>query len=632
VPGSPSRHRSRNGLGNILLRQGELAAATTCFERVLALEPDSAEAHSNLGNALRQQGELAEAVVSCQRALALNPDLAEAHHNLGAARQQQGALAEAAVCYARALAVKPDLAQAHNNLGTVLQRESKHAEAEACYRRAMALRQGYAEPHKNLADLLWERGQIAAAIDACRQAIALKPDYPEAVAQLALLKRHACDWRNFENEAEQVLAASQRSPATVPPFDLLSQSSTPGDQLVCSTLWANKFAIGSTRFAHRRSTPQHKIRLGYLSADFRDHAVAHAVADLIEGHDRAVFDVSAYSYGPDDDSKWRRRLRAAFDQFTDLRDFDDDEAARQIHRDETDILIDLTGYTAHARPRIVASRPAPVQVSFLGFLGTTGAEFIDYVIVDPFIAPMDQQPFYTERLVQLSCWWPASSRPEMPETTPSREECGLPPQGFVFCCFNNSYKLNPGCFEIWARLLKDVPGSVLWLAEPNSLVKRNLRREATRRGLAAERLAFASHEPFSRHLSRHRLADLFLDTLPYNACGTAYDALRAGLPVLTCAGTTFAGRVAGTMLQSAGLPELITASLDAYEALALRLAREPGLLLSVREKLARNRFSMPLFDRERSARDLEAGYIQMSEIWRSGQDPKALAVAFGARA
>jgi protein O-GlcNAc transferase len=625
----PDFAEAHNNLGNALLEQGKLVEAVVCYRRAAALKPNLAEAHNNLGNALRQQGELADAVASCERALALAPDLAEAHNNCGAALQQQGKLPEAAACYKRALALKPDFAEAHNNLGTVRQQQGQLVEAAACYRRATALKPSYAEPQKNLADLLWERGQVADAIAACCQAIILKPDYPEAVAQLAHLKRHACDWRSADIEAEHLLAAMRRYPGTVPPFNLLSQSSTPGEQLVCARQWAKNLEIGqSDRFAHKRSVRQRKIHLGYLSADLRDHAVAYAIAELIEGHDRAIFDVSAYSYGPDDGSKWRRRLGAAFDQFTDLRAVGDEEAARQIHSDGVDILIDLTGYTGYARTRILAFRPAPVQVNFLGYLGTMGAEFVDYVLVDPFIVPMDQQPFYTERLVHLSsCWWPASTRSEVPEQTPSREECGLPPQGFVFCCFNNSYKLNPGFFEIWVRLLKAVPGSVLWLAEPNSLVKGNLRREAIQRGLAAERLVFASYKPIAKHLARHRLADLFLDTLPYNACGTAYDALWAGLPVLTCAGTTFAGRVAGTMLRTVGLPELITASLDEYEALALRLAKRPGLLLSLRERLARNRSTTRLFDSERSTGDIEAAYVRMWEIWRSGEDPQPFALS-----
>ena len=298
-----------------------------------------------------------------------------------------------------------------------------------------------------------------------------------------------------------------------------------------------------------------------------------------------------------------------------------------IRADAVDILVDLKGFTQNCRPAILAHRPAPIQVNYLGYPGTMGADFIDYIIVDPFVVPPDQQPFFSEQLVHLpDCYQCNDDTREIAQRTPSRSECDLPEQGFVFCCFNNSYKITPTFFDIWMRLLHVVPHSVLWLLDTNSSAKTNLVREAAARGIVPERLIFASRLPLPEHLARHRLADLFLDTLPYNAHTTASDALWAGLPVLTCAGNTFAGRVAGSLLRAVGLGELVTTTLEDYEAMALRLARDVELLTRLRVCLAQNRRSYPLFDTERYARNIETAYWRMWERWRAGRPPAAFSV------
>jgi predicted O-linked N-acetylglucosamine transferase (SPINDLY family) len=323
----------------------------------------------------------------------------------------------------------------------------------------------------------------------------------------------------------------------------------------------------------------------------------------------------------------RGRFTGAFDHFVDIDKMPHRQAAELIHENGIDVLIDLMGYTRYCRPTILAHRPAPIQVNYLGYPGTMAADFIDYIIVDPFLVPTDQQPFYTERLVHLpDCYQPSDTRRQMANPAPSRASCGLPEKGFVFCCFNNSYKLTPAFFDIWMRLLNAVPGSVLWLSERNDFVKDNLRREASCRGVAAERLVFLPRAPMPEYLARLGLADLFLDTLPYNAGATANDALWTGLPVLTCAGETYVGRMAGAVLTAAGLPELITTSVEAYETLAFQLATEPGRLTAVRQKLERNRSTMPLFDTERFNRKLEAAYQRMWETWRAGEAPAAFSI------
>jgi predicted O-linked N-acetylglucosamine transferase (SPINDLY family) len=370
-----------------------------------------------------------------------------------------------------------------------------------------------------------------------------------------------------------------------------------------------------------------RIRLGYLSADFRQHAVAMLVAGLFAHHDRQEFEVIGYSAGPNDGSDIRSRLAASFDRFIDISELSDRASAHLIHADEIDILVDLTGFTRYTRTGILAYRPAPIQVNYLGYLGTTGATFIDYIVLDRFVAPAEQQPFYSERLVYLpDCYQCNDNKRVIAEHTPSRPECDLPEESFVFCCFNNSYKITPVFFDVWMRLLHAVPTSVLWLLDTNPWAKSNLRREALARGIVAERLVFAPRLAAPLHLARHQVADLFLDTLPYNAGTTASDALWAGLPVLTCAGETFAGRVAGSLLRAIGLGELVTTSLEEYEALALRLAHEPALLARLRARLAKNRLTHPLFDTERFTRNLETAYRRMWEMQTAGEPPTAFSV------
>jgi predicted O-linked N-acetylglucosamine transferase (SPINDLY family) len=329
----------------------------------------------------------------------------------------------------------------------------------------------------------------------------------------------------------------------------------------------------------------------------------------------------------------RDRLAKAFDRFVDIVPMQDPDAARLIHADALDVLVDLNGFTPAGRPKIPAYRPAPIQVNYLGYPGTMGADFIDYILVDRFVVPPEQKPFFSERVVYVpGCYQCNDDKRAIAAATPSRAECGLPEAGFVFCCFNDSYKLTPRFFDVWMRLLHAVPGSVLWLLEPNRLVASNLAREAEARGIAPTRLVFAPRLPLPEHLARHRLADLFLDTLPYNAHTTASDALWAGLPVLTCAGDTFAGRVGGSLLQAVGLGELVTASLEDYEALALRLAGDAGVLTRLRARLAQNRQTFPLFDTERATRNLEAAYWRMHQIRKAGRPPIAFSISPSERA
>jgi predicted O-linked N-acetylglucosamine transferase (SPINDLY family) len=624
----PDYAEAHSNLGVVFNVQGRLNEAVACYCRALELKPDFAMVYYNLGNVLKNQGKLEEAVVCYRRALQLQPDFAATYSNLGVVFKDQGKLDEAAACYRRALQVKPDYVDALNNLGNALKDQGKLDEAVACYRRAMELRPRDAEAHYNLGFAVKDQGKLEEAVACFRRALELKPDHLAALGFLVHELQHLCCWKDLEVLSRRVIEVVDRDAdgeiaAPLPPFLFLTlpTMTTAEQQLRCARQWAGRRLKagdepGCNPERIRASDRQSKITIGYLSADFHAHATAWLIAELIEKHDRDRFAVFGYSYGPDDRSPTRQRLVKAFDRFLDVKDTSFVEAAERITADEVDILVDLKGYTQAARTQLLSLRPAPIQVNYLGYPGTMGTSFVDYILVDDFVVPPDQQPFYTEKLVHLpGCYQVNDSQREISPYTPSRAQCGLPEDGFVFCCFNNSYKITPEMFDVWMGLLKAIPRSVLWLFAGNRFAPANLCREAQMRGVAAERLVFAADKPLPEHLARHRLADLFLDTLPYNAHTTASDALWAGCPVLTLAGATFASRVAGSLLRTMGLPELVTTSLADYQAMALRLARSADLLAHLRARLEANRKSSPLFDAGQFARNLEEAYTAMWDVY-----------------
>jgi protein O-GlcNAc transferase len=625
---TPDYAEAHNTLGETLMAQGRHAEAEVCCREALRLQPEYAEAHNNLGIMLISLGRPQEAEVCCREAVRLNPSNARAHLNLSTALVSLGRLDEAENCCREAVRLNSGNAEAHGNLGTVLVALGRLKEAEACYREAARLSPGNPVAHTNLGNTLVLEEKLSEAIASFERAAALKPDDADAVANWFYLKQRICDWSGHRKDHERFRIGLQGQASPTVAFKLLAASSTAEEQFSYACRVAATLAVPkSAEFSHRAFQPRQRLRIGYFSSSFHAHATTYLISGLIEQHDRGRFEIIGYSASPGDTSAARSRLAAAFERFVDISTLNDFETAQLIHTDAVDVLVNLDGFKLNARPKVFAYRPAPIQVNYLGYPCTMGAEFIDYIIADPFVVPPDQQPFFSERLVHLpDCYQCNDNKREIAENTPSRAECGLPETGFVFCCFNDSYKMTPTFFNIWMRLLHAVPASVLWLLDANSCAKSNLAREAGARGIAAERLVFAARLPLREHLARHRLADLFLDTLPYNAHVTASDALWAGLPVLTCAGQTFAGRVAGSLLWSVGLSDLITTSLDEYEGLALRLALDRRSLAKLRSRLVENLRISPLFDTRRSARHLEAAYMQMCEIGRAGLQPTAFSV------
>lgn len=621
-----------SNLGNAYEDLDDLENALALYQKAASMEGSFVEAQTNAANILRKQSHYEEALLTCQEVIRKRPDAPDPYFQLGNILRELLRPDDAIAAYRHALALRPNFADVYCNLGNIFLHQGKLDEAASAYLEAIALKPEMVEAHCNLGAVLETQGKVAAALAAYRVALDLNPNLLATRVEIYHQRRYACDWTDIEREEAEIRAALPAHNKPVPPFGFLNMHTRPDEQLRVGQLWAQCFAkFKNKRFdhAHRRrpKDPSQRIKIGYLSGDFYRHATALLMAELFERHDRRRFEFIAYSYGPDDQSEMRWRLREAFDRFIDIKDTTFYEAAQLIYDDEIDILVELKGYTQFSRTEIASMRPAPVQVSYIGYPATMGTDFIDYIIADPFILPFDQQPFFSEKIVHLPhCYQPNDTHRQIAEITPSRSACGLPENGVVFCCFNNSYKITPEIFDIWMRLLNALPGAVLWLFEGNSLVKDNLRHEAQKRGVDPSRLVFAQRMPTPQHLARHRLADLFLDTLPYNAHTTASDALWAGLPLITCAGETFAGRVAGSLLHAVGLPELVTESLEEYETLALRLASDPALLFAVRQKLLVQRLQSPLFDITRTTRDLEIAYMRMWDTWTSGEEPQAFAV------
>jgi protein O-GlcNAc transferase len=632
--------------GNALQALGRLDCALASFKSALAVRANYAEAHFNCGNVFQELAQFQDALASYDSALKLRPDYAEAFSNRGNTLYAMGRFDEALASFDRALTIRPDYAEAHCNRGNTLKELKQFETALASYERALALNRDYAEVYFNLGNVLNQVKRSEDALASFDKALSVKGRVGDtttgtdadrgAKATLRYVetsrlytKMQICDWSNIEAERLHVLASVRKGAAFTSPFQMLAFSSSPADHLECAkTFIADKCSPFAKTLWNGEVYAHNKIRIAYMAVDFREHPVSYAIAGMFEQHDRTHFEPIAVSLIEHDGDDMRRRIKSAFEIFIDAQHRGNEEIADIIRQLEVDILIDLTGFTRDNRVGVLSHRPAPIQVNYLAYPGTMGGSFIDYIIADRTVIPDTHRAYYTEHVV----WLPDSyhvndNRRQISKKTPTRQECGLPETAFVFCCFNQAYKITPDVFDIWMRLLKAIECSVLWLYQPNSSVESNLRREAEKRGVASGRLIFATRQPFAEHLARHRQADLFLDTLPYNAHTTANDALWAGLPVLTCLGESFPGRVGASLLSAIGLAELITHSLEEYEAFARRLAQDPILLRSIKTKLVRNRYTHPLFDTTLSTRNIEAAYRTMWEKYQRGESPSGFWVS-----
>jgi len=625
VPRNPD---ALNNRGMMLAQLGRDADAFASFDRALAIAPDHVHALTNRAIALKKRMRQREALASLDRAIAIKPDHVEAHINRGNVLLDLHRADDALASFARALALAPGRASALTNQAFALHALGRYQEALDSAERALAADPRHDNAYLIHGHVLAKLERPAAAATSYAQALAIDPKQPFALGASLIAHRAACNWEGVAGLLPAIRQAVMAGEAVIPPFNLLGLPLPPELHLQCARNFVRQRLPAEPKLLPRRAPAAGRIRLAYVSGDFRRHPVAYLIAELIERHDRARFEVLGVSYGTDDGSEERRRLAGAFDRFADVRMRDDVDAAALINEWQADIAIDLGGHTENSRPGILQPRPAPIQVSYLGYTGTIGADFIDYVIADKVAMPLDLQPWFTEKIVHLpDCFMVNDTTKAIAADTPSRAAEGLPEQGFVFCCFNNSYKISAAVFEVWMRLLGGVEGSVLWLSQMNADAKDSLRSAARSAGIDPARIVFATRVPsMAGHLARHRLADLFVDTTDYNAHTTANDALWAGLPVLTCIGDSFPGRVAASLLHAIGLADLITTSLAEYEALALKLVRDPALLNAIRRRLEANRHTHPLFDIDRFRRHIEATYTTMHDIARRGETPRSFAV------
>jgi protein O-GlcNAc transferase len=661
-----------NNLGLAHLDGEKHAAAEAALRRAIELDAGYARAWYNLGNVLRLRRRPEEAEASVREALRLNPRYARAHNALGVLLDTAGRAEEAAASFQRALRLAPRDAKPLLNYGTLLSRLRRYDDALRCYDQALHLKRDYAEAWLAKASVLqslerWDAaleairragrlrtedaeipfrlGQVhfsryayREAIAAFQKARALDPLHRGAICALAQARGEICDWRERPAEMaaiRQAIAAAKEAgeDAPVPPFvsflpfrpdELLGLARDNAERLL------RESSADRARLARRPPRPvaDRRLLIGYLSSDFRSHAVAYAAQSLWGLHDRERFEIAAFSLGPDDGSDYRRRIVAECDRFVDLRSATDGEAARRIHQDGVDILVDLTGYTRGGRAGIPARRPAPVRVSWL-YPCTMGGGINDYYIGDAIVTPAEHADRYGEKLVQLPhCYHITDYRQPINPRPVGRAEEGLPAEGFVFCSFNKLAKIDPTVFDCWMRILHAVPESCLWFLEW-APAREHLCREAEARGVSSRRLFFGGVRPKPDHLARHKIAQLFLDTLVFSAHTTAADALWAGVPLLTLPGETFASRVAASMLTAVGLPELVMPDLATYEQRAIELARQPDLLRAVRQQLSNRRQSAPLFDTPRFVRNLERAYLAMWARHENGLEPEMLVIEEG---
>ncbi|MFQ5714817.1 MAG: tetratricopeptide repeat protein [Candidatus Scalinduaceae bacterium] len=667
----PDYAEACNNLGSAFKEQGELNEAITYYQKALELKPDYAEAYNNLGSAFKEQGELDEAISCCQKALKLKPDLPEAYNNMGNAFKDQSKLTDAILCYQKALEIKPGFSEVYNNMGTAFQGQGKSTDAVSCYKKALEikpdyvsayynlgnafqdkgefneaisyyqkaleLRPDYAEAYNNIGAMFQEQGKLSEAISCYQKALGLRPDYAEAYNNLFNQFQQTCAWQKIEGMSAKfdVLtreALDSGTKTTETPFINIMRYTDPSRNFTVAKSWSRDVERTTSNlknhFPHDiRKSRKTKITVGYLSNDFRNHPMAHLMLSLFGLHNRDEFNIFCYSYGKDDVSSYRARIRRDCDKFVDLGNLHYAIAAKCIYEDQVDILVDLKGYTRGNRIGICALRPAPIQVRYLGLAGTTGADFFDYIITDRIVTPEEHAQYYSENFVYMPhCYQVNDHTQEISNKDWKKADFDLPEGSFVYCSFNQGYKIEPVMFNTWMNILRQVPESVLWLQRENEMTERNLGLEAEARGVKFDRLIFAEKLPKYEHLARLRLADAALDTRIVNGAATTSDALWVSVPVITLQGNNFASRMSSGILTGIGLPELIVHSIGEYEALAIRLAHNPGELQTIRQKLTKNLSTEPLFDTPRFTRNLEKAYKEMCKIFMAGGSPRQIEV------
>jgi protein O-GlcNAc transferase len=618
----PDYAEAYSNRGVALKELKQLDAAVASYDKAIEVKPDYAEAYSNRGIALKELKQLDAAVASYDKAIMLKPDYAEAYYNRGITLQELKQLDAAVASYDKAIMLKPDYAEAYSNRGNALSELKQLDAAVASYDKAIEVKPDYAEAYSNRGNALSELKQFEAAVASYDKAIVLKPDYEYLFGIKLHIKMHLCYWQEFGSNVSELSLKTQSNAKASTCLPLLALPIGLTEQRKAAETWStDKYPYNPSLCQILKSASKPKIRIGYYSADFHAHPVSILSVGLFEHHDKSKFELIAFSFGHETQDEIRGRIKNAFDKFIDVSSMSDKNVAVLSRELGVDIAIDLGGYTKGGRTGIFSYRAAPIQLSYIGYLGTMGASYYDYLIADQTLIPEKYQPFYTEKIVYLPSYQVNDNKQEIPGSSLSRQELNLPSSGFIYCCFNANYKITPSTFDGWMRILKAVPESVLLLYTDISTAAKNLKMEAEKRGVNPERLIFGEKLTRTQYLARCRSADLFLDTLPYNAGATASDALWAGLPVLTCMGDSFASRYAASMLFAIRLPELVTETQDEYEVLAIELAKNPIKLKIIKDKLERNRLTTLLFDTVRFTKNLESAFFAMHERYQSDLPP-----------
>ena len=653
---NPKFYESFNNLGNVFNRHKKIGDAIKNYQNAIEINPNFPEAYNNLGNIYKDLGKFKIAIKNYKKALEINQDFAEAFYNLGTVQQKLRLLEDSIVSFNnaikinngfieahnslgsslnllghhfdamdscnRALSINPDYAEAYNIIGNIYKDQSKPNNAIRSYKKAITLKSNYAEAHSNLGSIYRDRKQIEKALLYFEKAHSLKPDMSFILGDILQIKMRLCKWDNLSNQLIELRSRITNNEKVVSPFSLLGLIDDPKLQKKASEIYANYYYPKSDNLPNISVYPNHKkIRIGYFSADFKKHPVATLTAELYEMHDRKHFEVHAFSFGNDTNDEMNLRIKSGVDYFHDVKKTSLKDLVLLSRSCEIDIAIDLGGFTKKARTEVFAMSVAPIQLSYIGYLGTLGANYYDYLIADQIMIPKDYQKYFLEKIIYLPSFQVNDSKEKQPDIVLTRAEIGLPKDSFVFCCFNNTYKITPAVLDLWTPILKSVTDSVLLLVADNEIAKSNLIKEFNQRGIGASRLIFGGRLERPEYLARYRLADLFLDTNPYNAGTTASDALRMGLPVLTLLGKAYPSRMAASIVNAVNLPELITNSEKEYVSLAIELANDQERLMNLKEKLVRNLSKAPLFNTKEFTKNLETAYINIYERHLQGQEP-----------
>jgi protein O-GlcNAc transferase len=613
--------------GIALQNQGRLDEASNLFIDVLKLDKNNGAALYSLCVIKLNQGDSNEALKLSTYGTQHSPNFGPIYFAHATALQSVGQLEDALSSYDRALEINPEYLQVLVNSGVLLRNMHRHHEALIRFNQVLTIDPDYQLALANCAIILTEFKECEKAIKMFERLLTINPNYDYGYGLLCYERMHICDWTAHEKLSKLIIEGVRKGHRTCKTLALMSISDSACDHFQAAKIFSRHFYPKSSDSLWNGERYRHKkIKIAYVSPDLREHPVCHLMAGVLEHHDKNRFETIAISLGIDDQSNLRKRMINAFDKFIDASLMTSKQTAQLMRELEIDIALDLGGYTSDTRTDIFAFRPAPVQVNYLGYPGTMGTDYMDYIIADRHVIPQEHHQFYSEKVVYLpDSYLPTDSSIKISDHTPSRSECGLPETGIVFCSFNHDYKISPLIFDIWMRILKQVPDSVLWLMSRNHLSQHNLQNEAVIRGVDPSRLIFAKRVPLVEdHLARYRQADLFLDTRPYNAHTTAADALMSGLPVVTYMGNAFPARVAGSLLQTLGLTELITYTLDEYEELIIKLASNPSLIKQYKDQLSYQKENCSLFNSEDFCRNLESVYISMWRKYQLGGDLDSL--------